>query len=272
MPQARITVLVEDSPPREGLQAEHGLSLWIEADGMRILFDAGQTGLFIENAERLGIDLSAADAVVLSHGHYDHSGGLALLPDRAFKRIFMHPGAMKPHYRRMDAPPHKSIGLPDASMALLKRLRERVVFTPGPTRVSENIGITGEIPRIIDFENAATPYYADPECSTPDYFADDQAMWIRTDKGVVIVFGCAHAGVLNTLHFISSELKTDSLRAVIGGLHLASAGPERIQKTAEALEKHHPEFIAVGHCTGDALARQYRGHVRQFVGGVVFTF
>ena len=107
-PSVRITVLVENRSSRNDLKVEHGLSLWIEADGLRILFDTGQSGVFFTNAERLGVPVSSADTVVLSHGHYDHSGGLAFWPEATeLKRLCLHPTAILPRYSRQEQPPHK---------------------------------------------------------------------------------------------------------------------------------------------------------------------
>lgn len=267
--QIKITVLAEDSALDDGLRSEHGLSLWIEAGGLRILFDTGQSEVFLANAKRLGVNAADADAAVLSHGHHDHSGGLAFLGKSPPKRLYLHPFATRPRYRRTSRPPHKAIGMPASSISVINRLGAGLVLSRGPTQISENIGVTGTIPRSTNFEDAGGPFFLDPECSTSDPVYDDQALWIATGSGIVAVFGCAHAGVVNSLDYMSRLLRLNRFRAVIGGLHLQGAGTERITRTAEALDQYHLELLATGHCTGSDLANQYRGTKKQLVAGMV---
>jgi len=157
----RITVLVDNIAREPGLLAEHGLSLWIEADGRRILFETGQGQALKPNAGRLGIDLERADAVVLSHGHYDHTGGLAELPSLgAESAVYLHPLALEAKYSRMPTPSHKAIGIPDRAGRYLLSSSCRLVATRPPTEVSSGVFVTGQIPRRTPFEDTGGPFFS----------------------------------------------------------------------------------------------------------------
>lgn len=142
--------------------------------------------------------------------------------------------------------------MPSASAEFIRRFVGRVVWTNEPTRIADHIGVTGPIPRNTTFEDVGGPFFLDPECSTPDWIVDDQALWIETPKGLVVVLGCAHAGVVNTLDYVVSLLGITRVRAIIGGMHLLHANEERLHKTARALNRYGVEILALCHCTGDA--------------------
>jgi 7,8-dihydropterin-6-yl-methyl-4-(beta-D-ribofuranosyl)aminobenzene 5'-phosphate synthase len=252
-PSVRITVLVEDRSSRGDLIAEHGLSLWVEADGLRILFDTGQSGAFLSNAHVLGVAAERPDALVLSHGHYDHTGGLPFLSgDHEPARLYLHPAAVTPRYSRRPSASPKPIGMPSASAAAINRMGRRVVWTNEPTRISDHVGVAGPIPRNTTYEDTGGPFFLDPQCSKPDRIIDDQALWIETPRGPVVVLGCAHAGVVNTLDHLAALLGATHFYAVVGGMHLLHANEERLDKTVRALKRYSVEVLAPCHCTGTA--------------------
>ena len=197
----RITTLVENSTFRPGLLAEHGLAFWIECGQRRILFDTGQSDILIRNAKALGINLAETDAIVLSHGHYDHTGGLSAVLDIATKAIvYLHPAAIEPKFGRK-GPKCRPIGMPEHAKETI-RSRE-VVRTEKPTQIYRRITVTGQIPHINNFEDVGGAFFLDESCQKSDKLLDDQTLFIESPKGLVVVFGCAHAGVVNTLHRIA---------------------------------------------------------------------
>jgi len=255
----RFTILAEDTAGEPGLRAEHGLCLLIEADGHRILFDTGQGKALLANARRLGADLRAVDAVVLSHGHYDHTGGLAQILDRASRpTVYLHPAAVEKKYARTEAPPHRSIGIPDLSARKIEERAGGVVWTRKPAEVFPGIHVTGEIPRHAEFESRSDPFFLDAGCRRPDPLIDDQALYVETIEGLVVVLGCAHAGVVNTLEYVSYLTGRSEIHAVLGGMHLLHAPADRLDKTLRALERFNLRAVAPCHCTGLAAVAGFR--------------
>jgi 7,8-dihydropterin-6-yl-methyl-4-(beta-D-ribofuranosyl)aminobenzene 5'-phosphate synthase len=255
----RITTLAEDTAGEPGLMAEHGLCLLIEADGHQILFDAGQGKVLLANARRLGADLRQVEAVVLSHGHYDHTGGLAqVLPRASRPVVHLHPAALEKKYARADQPPHRSIGIPDLAAREIHAQARGVVRTRKPTEVLPGIYVTGEIPRHTDFESASGPFFLDEQCRRPDPVIDDQALYVDSIEGLVVVLGCAHAGVVNTLEYISHLTGRGQIRAVLGGMHLLRAPADWVDQTLRALERLDVQTVAPCHCTGLAAVARFQ--------------
>lgn len=249
--QLRITVLVENTAGDLGILAEHGLALWIEADGRRLLVDTGQGMVLEHNAKALGVDLGTADSVVLSHGHYDHTGGIAEASGR-FRNadLYVHPAAFAPKFVRRDDGTSQSVSAPTVNQEGIRSQVARMVLTAGPTQVAQGIWVTGEVPRSSGFEDTGGPFYLDQACTADDPLVDDQAMYIDSSEGIVVVLGCAHAGLVNTLNYVARLAGQKRIHAVLGGMHLLRASDERMEKTIDALDRYQVRLIAPGHCTG----------------------
>jgi 7,8-dihydropterin-6-yl-methyl-4-(beta-D-ribofuranosyl)aminobenzene 5'-phosphate synthase len=255
-PDICITTLVENTMSSQGLLAEHGLSFWIEYGNRHILFDTGQSDLLVKNAKVLNIDLAQADAIVLSHGHYDHTGGLSTVLDIAPKaRLYLHPAAIEPKFSR-GSPGTRSIGMPDS---VKKAIHDHeIIWTELPTQVFDGIGLTGQVPRVNNFEDAGGLFFLDDDCGEPDSLLDDQALFIESSKGMIVVFGCAHAGVVNTLQRISDINRGKHFYAVMGGMHLINADPERIEKTITTFREYNLQKIGPAHCAGGNAVERIR--------------
>lgn len=246
-----ITLLV-DNQAQKDLVAEHGLAVWIETAGHRILFDTGQGPALTANADQLGISLGRADALVLSHGHYDHTGGLAhALRRNPSVELYCHPGAVQPRYSIRNGKA-RAVHMPREAMAALDKIPgRRMHWISHSVRISPDIGLTGPIPRESGFEDTGGPFYLDPAGRRKDAVDDDLAMWINTPRGLVVCVGCAHAGLINTLNHIRRLSGVSNIHAVIGGFHLRNADSERIGRTVSALKRLTPDAIVACHCTGE---------------------
>jgi 7,8-dihydropterin-6-yl-methyl-4-(beta-D-ribofuranosyl)aminobenzene 5'-phosphate synthase len=248
-----ITVLVENSVHERGLKAEHGLAWHILFGSHQVLFDTGQTDLLVENARRLGIPLDRLDAIVLSHGHYDHTGGLAAVVTlSACPRVFLHPAAQEPKFSIQPDGTPRFIGLPETSRAALAQHQKRIIETRTCTEVVKGLFVTGEIPRRTPYEDPGGRFFLDEHGTRPDSVPDDQAVFFDTSTGVVVLLGCAHAGVINTLDYIQKLNPSRPFRAVLGGLHLLNASPERLAATVEALRQREIPLLVPAHCIGAA--------------------
>ncbi len=252
-----ITVLSENTARGAGILGEHGLAFWIDTGTHRVLFDTGQGMALTHNAARLGIDLAQADAVVLSHGHFDHVGGLeaarAAAPQAA---LYLHPSAVEPKYSVSEPAAVRRVSIPYVETEAFRRGAPRVVATRAPSEIAPGVWATGEIPRTNDFEDTGGPFYLDAALTTPDPLLDDQAVYLPTAAGVIVLCGCAHAGVINTLTHVARLTHGAPLRALIGGLHLENASPRRMEETVRALHTCAPQQIGCGHCTGLAAIRR----------------
>jgi len=247
-----LTVLLENTGP-ETLHCAHGLSLYLETGGKKILFDFGPSGeLLLENARKLGVDLAAVDLAVLSHGHYDHAGGLEAflgVNDRA--PVYVHRLAFQPHLARREEG-YRDIG---ADAALPERFPGRFVLTDGVWPVDENLTLFSDISgfALLSGSNAAL-LEKDGDAVIPDRFLHEQNLLIREGEALALVAGCAHRGIVNILAR-AEALAGRAPDLVFAGFHLTNPGrhtdePEALVRAVGEALAERPCRYCTGHCTG----------------------
>ncbi|RPI31338.1 MAG: MBL fold metallo-hydrolase, partial [Actinomycetota bacterium] len=272
----RVTLLIDNERGSPGLRAQWGLAIWVETGGPSVLLDSGANDAFWRNALKLGIPLETADAFVLSHGHGDHGGGLARVLEVApAAGIVLHPAALAPRLWLARTGKVEPIGLPDRVLTALWASHTRLVWALGPLEVAPGVWASGPIPRRHPLEEAERNFFLDRACTVRDHVVDDQAVWVEAASGLVVLLGCAHAGVVNTLDHVrrvaggaqaeggdALPLAGDGLprvAAVIGGMHLLHASPARLVATGDALEAAGVRLVAPVHCTG----KRGKDHLRE---------
>ncbi len=249
--RVKITLLVENTSLQRGILGEHGLAYWIEKGSHRLLFDSGQSGIIEHNAGMLNIPLNQTEAIILSHGHYDHTGGIpAVFKHVTPDRCFIHPRAFEPKYSRHVKQTVRDVGMPQTSRDTLSQSACRIIETDKPTQITCGLYVTGPIPRKHEFENTGGEFYLDENAKRSDPLLDDQAVYINTIHGTVVLLGCAHAGLINTLDYIKSLTNNTTIYAVIGGMHLTKASNTRMDNTISALQKEKIHYLIPVHCTG----------------------
>jgi 7,8-dihydropterin-6-yl-methyl-4-(beta-D-ribofuranosyl)aminobenzene 5'-phosphate synthase len=248
----KITTLSENTAGQPDLLAEWGLSFYIQVDEMNILMDAGESISIGQNADKLGIDLQKIDKIVLSHGHYDHTGGLRLLLTKIRREVdvIAHPDIWKPKYARYKSKPDKYIGVPYMQREL-ESLGARFILTIEPYKVTDNILTTGEIPMVTDFEKIESSLFVKTSKGwETDTLLDDLALLIKSEQGLIVVLGCAHRGMINTLYRSREVSGIEKINMILGGCHLKDAKEEQIWKTISALNEMGVQKLGVSHCTG----------------------
>lgn len=249
----RITTLVDNTVSLSGgeLIGEHGLSFYIETGDHNILFDTGRNIALSHNANVLGIDLGGIDSVVLSHGHYDHTGGLKDLMEKntAFT-LHAHPDVFDDKLKSTENDEYKKIGMP-LNREVFENSGIQLRLGKTPFEIAPGILATGEIPLKNEFESVESNFFMQRHAEVvADTLADDQALILDSKKGLVVLLGCSHRGVINTLDHVLSITGKDKIRAIIGGLHLVKASDAKLKKIIEHLSRFNPEIIGVSHCTG----------------------
>ena len=239
----KITSLVENTCST-GLPVEHGLSLYIETEEHTILFDMGQSDLFVRNAEELGVDLGRADLAVLSHGHYDHGGGLAkFLEINRSAPVYLSRHAFEPHYNGTE----KYIGLDSSLLDSSFAENERLIFTDKAIEIGKEITLypvseTGRYPMQYDMGTGGLNMVSDGKI-VPEDFRHEQYMVIEENGKRILFSGCSHKGILNIVSWFEPDV-------LIGGFHFSKLEPDdRLKEYAEILDSHDTEYYTC-HCTG----------------------
>ena len=259
----RLTTLSENTGISGGIElgiqrsflAEWGLSILVETDEVNILLDTGKSISATYNADTLGIDLNKIDKIVLSHSHSDHTGGLREMLRRVRKdeiEIIAHPHIWANRYTRREGKPDVFAGVPFQCQEL-ENLGAAFNLTTKPVKITEHITTSGEVPLVTDFEkmnSGKTKRFMKEDTGLkPDDLLDDQAIFINTESGLVVLAGCAHRGIINTIYHAQQITGIKAIHAVVGGAHLVEASEERIWRTIAALKELNVQKLGLCHCT-----------------------
>jgi 7,8-dihydropterin-6-yl-methyl-4-(beta-D-ribofuranosyl)aminobenzene 5'-phosphate synthase len=258
----KIFVLAENQSGPD-TPAEHGLSYLIEVDGKRILFDTGQGDLFVRNAATMNVGLESIDAIVLSHGHFDHGNGLEHLEGG---RLICHPGCFVKRYREADS---SYIGLKNTKEELENRFD--LITSATPYYISDKVIFLGEIPRVTSFESKST-YFIHAN-GNPDFVIDDSALALILQEGLFVVTGCGHSGIVNTLKHAALVTGIDKIYGIMGGFHLKE-NDLQTRETISYLNDKGVSHVLPSHCTSGPALQAFRTAFGspEVVTGSIFEF
>ncbi len=248
----RITTVSENTAGAGDLLAEWGISFFIETGKENILFDTGTSISASYNIDSLKIDPKRIDKIALSHGHYDHTGGLRQILRKMGKEVevIAHPDVWANKYSHHKGKKDRYAGIP-FQREELESLGASFTLTTKPVKIAANIMTTGEVPMVTDYEAIDPALYVKIDGGLqPDKLLDDLALIITTELGLVVVLGCAHRGVINTLYHARQLTGIKTIHAVLGGAHLYSASKEQIRRTIAALKELEVQRLGLCHCTG----------------------
>lgn len=281
----RILVLAEDTVPYESpLLGQHGVSFLLEAKAgevtKQIIVDVGQNySALRHNLDSLHVDLKAVDAIVLTHCHYDHTRGIAaLLADIGKKDlpVIAHPEIFRLNY--VDDPYLLHVGVMQGDDAEnIAAQGGRLFLARDPLAIMPGLSTTGEVPRVTDFEEVGINLYTLVDGrSQPDSMPDDISLVANVKgRGLVVVTGCSHAGIVNIVKHAAALYPGERLDGILGGFHLVAASEERIARTVEHLAAFEPRWISSGHCTGFkahvALSKTFGDRFTPLSSGLEFT-
>lgn len=243
----KLYVLVDNNTIIDSyFKGEPALSFYIEVDGCKILFDTGYSDLFLENAQKMGINLKDLDYIVLSHGHNDHTCGLECLMNFDFnKKVKMvaHPLTFNKKID-IDGP---EIGCPLSINDLSKNFE--LILTDKPYNLSSTIKFLGEIPRELDKRIVAVDKIVINNEIVPDFYLDDSALVVTNNNKTTIITGCSHSGLINIVDYALKNTETMQINNIIGGFHLLDNDSAKAEEIAKYLLTKDVTKIAPCHCT-----------------------
>lgn len=239
----KIVTLIENLVYKKGLVAEHGLSIYIETENQKILFDTGQSGLFLQNAQKLGINIEDIDSLVLSHGHYDHTGGLyPFLEENSKAKVFVKNDIFTPKYHG----PNRFIG----TLRNEKLLKDRLIYIEAITEIADSVFI---MPDII-IHNSLDTYFKGMYKKVgsefvPDEFDDELFLVLKQNEQINIVTACSHRGITNICTTSTDYFKLP-VGLILGGFHTKNCTVEQYGHIIHYFRQLKPKSIGVCHCTG----------------------
>jgi 7,8-dihydropterin-6-yl-methyl-4-(beta-D-ribofuranosyl)aminobenzene 5'-phosphate synthase len=251
--KTKLTILCENSVGVPfGVIGEHGFACYVETENGNYLFDTGQGFAIVQNAIALKKDLGAIEAIIISHGHYDHTGGLpAVLQIKGRVGVYGHPDIFVERIWSSEGKT-RFIGI-QHTRSYLETLGADFRLGTEMIEIGPGVFLTGEIPRKSEFEKSdanMTVCLANGEKIQPDPLKDDLSLVIDSDKGLILVLGCAHAGMINIIEYAMEKMNRDKIHAILGGTHLGFSNEEQFDETLKVIDKYKIDFIGVSHCTG----------------------
>lgn len=260
--KGRLTVLTDNVVPgRSEAIGEHGFSAYVETQQGNLLFDTGKGKTVVHNAALFQKDLSAIKKVILSHGHGDHAGGLPgvlLVQGKKKIDVFAHPHVFAYKYRVKKG--KETYGGIPFTQGYLEKLGANFIFNEQYVEIEDGIFLTGEVPRKTPFEGGdmGERFARINGEVVPDIIQDDQSMAIHTDKGLLIVLGCAHAGIINVVNHIIEKSGEKKIFGIIGGTHIGFSGEIQLAESIKALKDYDITHLIPSHCTGLAAMMRIR--------------
>lgn len=257
--KVRLTVLVDDTVVSDKYLMEHGVSILVELhNGHRWLMDTGTTDIFLQNAGRMGTSLDDLTGIAISHGHEDHTGGLAFYPRmQGAPPVYGHPYIWHKQYQVEKGKPVRTLDMP-----CMARKYAAPVFQPlnHTVRLDKNLFFFTDIPREPGSYAPVGGKYFHEDGTGPCPIMDDATLVVKTPRGLVAIFGCAHAGYTNILKAVRKEFPEDKLLSVVGGLHLKSAKEKVIGEAVAYTDSIKAEGFTFygGHCTGSTTIQYFR--------------
>lgn len=249
----KIHVLTENRAEKRGFLAEHGLSIFIEHSDVNILFDTGQSDVYCKNAKLMGVDLHKTDCIVLSHGHYDHCGGLIDFPhEDKMPKIYVHQDALQNKYaiNSGKVPSYREVGIP-WSPDDYPHIKDNLILNKKSIQVIPSVTLHGNIPNTIPFEGVPQGFFiGTKENLIPDMMQDEQMLVFERGNELVIFLGCSHPGIINCLTYALSLFPGKRIHTVMAGMHLGNATSARIQITIQHLHDLDIQQVIPLHCTG----------------------
>jgi 7,8-dihydropterin-6-yl-methyl-4-(beta-D-ribofuranosyl)aminobenzene 5'-phosphate synthase len=250
----RITILSENLVGNLVGSGEHGFSAFIETDEGNFLFDTGSGHSIVANSLILNKDLRSIRKIFLSHGHYDHTGGLPeVLKLRGNVDVHAHPHVFLDRIavlKENEKETRRFVGIP-FKKCYLGSLGANFILNTDFIQVEEGLFLTGEVPRKTPFEKPDPRLFAEMDGkTTQDIFLDDQSLILDTEKGLILILGCAHSGAINIINHVINKIGKEKFYAILGGTHLDFLTPEQLEESIKSLKKMEVEKIGVSHCTG----------------------